>query len=405
MPRAIRSSIFTVFTVALIVLLFCVPVFSSPVNDAKDELDSINEQIEENSRKIDETKQKESNLLKEISDVDGELETIEDQLVELIGQLNTVGNTCEEIEAELMLTQEEQLRVVVELERLEKQLLKQNDILNTRLKNIYKQGELTYLEVLLNADDFSDLLNRVSFFCLVVEQDTSLLSQIELTKKEAQAKKSQLDECEFKIKEKQKALEEEKNNLEILKRGEELKREEIQSELSHKEELLERVSHDRAALEQAEKELEKSSQEIAEYIRLLESGSDSPRPTGSFQWPTAGPVTSGYGMRWHPIFRVYKMHTGIDIGAPYGQNIVAAQSGTVIFVGRKGGYGQTLIIDHGGGIATLSAHASAIYVGEGQGVDKGQKVAAVGSTGYSTGPHLHFEVRVNGQHQNPMNWF
>ena len=132
----------------------------------------------------------------------------------------------------------------------------------------------------------------------------------------------------------------------------------------------------------------------------------APRPgrvrgTGRYLWPADGSPSSPFGYRVHPIFGTLRFHSGLDIAAGGGAPIRAADSGTVIHSGWYGGYGNCLIIDHGGGYSTLYAHCSALYVSYGQAVRQGQTVAAVGSTGYSTGPHLHFEVRINGNPVDP----
>jgi murein DD-endopeptidase MepM/ murein hydrolase activator NlpD len=136
------------------------------------------------------------------------------------------------------------------------------------------------------------------------------------------------------------------------------------------------------------------------------SGSTAPTTsTGALQWPASGPKTSGYGWRTHPIFGTKRFHAGIDIGAGHGAQIVAAASGVVVSAGAQGGYGNTVVIDHGGGLATLYAHQSSYAVSSGQRVSRGQVIGYVGSTGYSTGPHLHFETRVNGAPRDPMGYF
>ncbi|MDO8885698.1 peptidoglycan DD-metalloendopeptidase family protein [Candidatus Oleimmundimicrobium sp.] len=400
-----KNSIFTIFLTVIIIILFVNPVLSSPIDEAEDEFKSINEQIEENRKKIEETKEEGSALSREISGIDHKLQLSEDQLVKISEQLNFTIEKYEEVEDGLKLTQKELQKTEYELEELKNELVRQNGILDTRIRNIYKQGDLVYLEVALNASDFSDLLKRLSFFYSIVNQDATLLFKIDLTRKNTNEKKVKIESQKKEIEGQLEILKQEELRLESLKIAGENRKKEIRSEINNKKRVLDKISLDEAALKQVEKELEKSSQEIADYIRRLEDGENSTGPIGLFQWPTVGPVTSGFGMRWHPVYHVYLMHNGIDIGAPYGQKIIAAQSGTVLFADWKTGYGRTLIISHGGGISTLYAHTSAIYVREGQKVEKGQKVAAIGVTGVSTGPHLHFEVRVNGEPKNPMNWF
>jgi murein DD-endopeptidase MepM/ murein hydrolase activator NlpD len=119
------------------------------------------------------------------------------------------------------------------------------------------------------------------------------------------------------------------------------------------------------------------------------------------QRPADGPITSGYGYRVHPIFGTRRLHTGIDFGGGYGAPIFAAESGTVISAGSRGGYGNAIVIDHGGGTTTLYAHQSRFAVSGGAQVSRGQVIGYIGSTGYSTGPHLHFEVRINGATTDP----
>lgn len=191
---------------------------------------------------------------------------------------------------------------------------------------------------------------------------------------------------------------------------------ELETQGSQIEEQLRRIAEEQrraaeeAARRQAAQEEEARRLAAAERKRAQSSSDESaPAPpttsTGGFQWPANGSKTSNYGWRTHPIFGTRRFHAGIDIGAGYGAPIVAAAAGAVVSAGWQGGYGNTVVIDHGGGLATLYAHQSSIGVVAGQSVQRGQTIGAVGSTGYSTGPHLHFEVRVNGATRDPMQYF
>jgi murein DD-endopeptidase MepM/ murein hydrolase activator NlpD len=165
-----------------------------------------------------------------------------------------------------------------------------------------------------------------------------------------------------------------------------------------------RLTSDRRAMELAEAQLEQDSRTLSSLInqRILSGGSTAFRGSGQMLIPVMGEFTSPFGWRVHPVLGYERFHAGLDIGADYGTTIHAAERGIVIFAGWYGGYGNAVIIDHGGTITTLYAHASELYVVEGQSVQRGQAIAAIGSTGLSTGPHLHFEVRQDGEPTDPM---
>ncbi|HEU4480793.1 MAG TPA: M23 family metallopeptidase, partial [Actinomycetota bacterium] len=173
--------------------------------------------------------------------------------------------------------------------------------------------------------------------------------------------------------------------------------------LADKRQILAKVESDKARYEALEDRLDRESSQIQALLSQGSSGS-GPLPTGGGQllWPAAGPVTSPYGYRTHPIFGDQRLHTGIDIGAPYGAPVIASDAGTVSFAGVMSGYGNVIVVDHGGGLATTYNHLSSFSVGSGQSVGRGARIGSVGCTGYCTGPHLHFEVRVNGSPVDPM---
>jgi murein DD-endopeptidase MepM/ murein hydrolase activator NlpD len=177
----------------------------------------------------------------------------------------------------------------------------------------------------------------------------------------------------------------------------------VQGSLQEKEALLGRYQADQQRLQQIIAQFQRESSQI-QSILAARAQTTGPLPVGGGQllWPANGPVVSEFGMRTHPIFGDTRMHSGIDIAAGYGAPVIAADGGEVIYVGVMSGYGNVVIIDHGGGLATTYNHLSSFAVTSGQPVTRGALIAAVGCTGYCTGPHLHFEVRVNGTAVDPM---
>ncbi|SMB96163.1 Murein DD-endopeptidase MepM and murein hydrolase activator NlpD, contain LysM domain [Desulfonispora thiosulfatigenes DSM 11270] len=201
---------------------------------------------------------------------------------------------------------------------------------------------------------------------------------------------------------KKRKLEAVKKDIAYLKSSRESKKEELRMASINKQELVKVLDTEKKSYEQGLNDIEKQSRQITSQIQKLQSSSSGSKPSNML-WPTPGytRITSPYGWRNHPILNSKRFHTGIDIAAPHGANAVAVASGKVIFVGWNGAYGNTVIIDHGGGISTLYAHLSSFIVSTGTQVSVNQSVARIGSTGWSTGPHLHFEVRNNGNHINP----
>ena len=171
-----------------------------------------------------------------------------------------------------------------------------------------------------------------------------------------------------------------------------------------KQAVVTKAEKDKASWERQEDDLLGESEAIATQLRKLAPDRVVPVARGGFIRPVNGRISSPFGYRVHPIFKVSKLHTGLDMAAGAGTPIAASAGGRVVFAGWRGGYGRAVIIDHGGGITTLYAHQSSLAVSQGQSVRQGQVVGRVGSTGYSTGPHLHFEVRLNGSPVDPMRY-
>ena len=282
------------------------------------------------------------------------------------------------------------------------------DRFKTRLRVMYIHGPVVYLEVVLQASSFSDFLTRVEHMNTLARSDREMAERLRIAEEQVNyqleetwrlstsmesmqlMQADRISEIDLLLDQKydfMMRLEGDAYQFEALLRNLEQADQELTSEIQ-------RLQAEEAARRRREQEEERRRQQATQVVALA---------GGSMVWPVPGHmrVTSGYGPRNHPISRRPENHSGIDIGAPTGTYIVAALGGTVIISGWQGGYGNTIVIDHGGGISTLYGHNSRNLVNVGDRVDQGQVIGRVGSTGVSTGPHLHFEVRHNGRHVDP----
>lgn len=333
--------------------------------------------------KLQKSKQSKQNAEQEIKDLNAqkkaitkEKEELDMQVAEVEGEVNEINAAIAENENQIT-QQEEKINVY-------------DDEFKERARVMYKYGSISYLDVLFGANDFGDLLYKMQITDRVINHDRDILQQMADAKAELEEQKAQKE-----------------INKEILVN----KQSELASKVALRNQKIAEIESDvEAARAQADKEdaeMEKIRNQIAAMSQSGQASSTSSGPSvasyGSMQWPSATSryVTSPYGWRFHPIQKRNKLHTGLDIGAASGTPVLAAESGRVIMSSWNGGYGKCVVIDHGGGITTLYGHNSSLLVSVGQQVTKGQTIALVGSTGNSTGPHIHFEVLVNGKHTDP----
>ena len=349
-------------------------------DDVDDKLSMYEKQQQELKAQINEAKKTVNNsvieknaLLKELKDINDNIDDIQNVISELDAE---IGQTETEIDA----TQ-------VEIENKQRDLDGRLAIFSTRLKEIYQYGDVDFLEVLLQSSSLTDFLTRFEYLRYIADNDQKLLEEVKVLKQTLEDEKASLVAM--------------KEDLESKKITHEAKVQELQVASNRQQELV-NDKQNQIDLEYASlSAFEEASNQIAAQIRSLQTSSGKAPSSMVWPCPSSHRITSKYGPRVHPIKKTKSVHTGVDIGASSGSSIVAAADGKVITAGYNSAYGNYIIIDHGGGTSTLYGHMSAFVAHNGDQVTAGQQIGKVGSTGLSTGPHLHFEVRINGQHTSP----
>jgi len=347
-----------------------------------DELDQIKKEIEANKKKIQEAKKKEAEYIAQVNTVENQLNVAMSEWEILNNEMASLNSHIEETQSELIEKQKQMADLGAALDD-------KVEILNMRAASIYKNGEPDYLEVFLMSEDFSDFMSKWVLMGKMVEQDAAILTEIRTIKESISLQEDEIED-------KKSVLLSEKNDLEKLVSAAEVKKAEIQKKYNEKSALLSQTQADKKKLEALDRALRERSKQIEAQLAAMRGGN----APGKIGWPTGGVVTSSFGQRWG------KMHEGVDISGNNGQPVYATEVGQVVEVnvGYGGGYGNYIVIYHGGGLSTLYAHLSGVVVGNGQKVSRGQLIGYVGNTGYSFGPHLHFEVRVNGAPKNPLSY-
>ncbi len=367
---------------ASLALLVCLSPASYALADETEDLES---QLEDLQKQAEEQQAETDRLDERIGTVSEQLRMISADVAEAETEYKTIASQLEATEMRIEENQEL-------LEETELELADKVSQLRGRVRNVYMHGQISYIDVLFGAKDFSDFLTRMDLFKRVIATDYDLVQTVLASKRIVEATRA--------------ALEEQRAEEERLTREAEEKHIELVLKKRDKDKLLEMMEYDREVSQRAYDELIAASQEVERLIQAsryrypMPSGGGS----GAMIWPLVGEITSEYGWRTHPIYGDSRYHSGMDIGGDYGDPIVAAAAGTVIYSGWISGYGYAVVIDHGGGISTLYGHNEALAVAEGQSVSQGQVIAYCGSTGNSTGPHCHFEVREGGEPVDPMGY-
>ena len=365
--------------------------YSQKINEEKQRLKKIEQQIKSVKDEINNLQKKESGYLETLHKIEKLLRDTEKELQAIEKDLELAQKEIKQGEDKLI---------------LEKQILKEKTkLLENRLREIYKRRLTGYIEILFNSESFSDFLTRFRFIKNILSLDAEVINDIRQQMKKIENNKINLENRE--------------EILSLLKKEVEKEKENIEFSIKAKKSIINKIDSQKEAYLKSLKELEQSSQEIKNIIERIykQQEEDSKRITqkevpmitlkpkkGILALPVQGKLISGYGRHKNTDFNTYTFNSGIDISAPLGQVVHAAGSGEVIYTGSIKGYGQIIIIDHGGRITTLYAHLSKILIDIGDKVKKGQIVGQVGDSGGVSSTRLHFEVRVEGKPTDPMNW-
>lgn len=353
------------------------------VQNTVNELQTTHDQIKDS---VDDSNSELTNVQTDLSDTMKEIETLNEKTLDYQMRIDRVNLQVSNLK-------ESMARIEQELGQKEKEYESQKKVLEKRLVALYEIGQNKYLDVLLNATSISDFLSRYYLITEIAKYDEQALDDVEQQRNQIAEQKQELNNQMEQYKQ---AKDEVERTQIILENTLVVKNNYVTNLTKKEKDLQEQIDQSMVEMRNIEKEI----------VMLTTANIGTDYVGGVMAWPVPGytRITSPFGMRVHPVTGIYKLHTGTDIGAPIGANFIAANDGVVIKAGFNKAYGNMVIIDHGGGVSTLYAHGSEILVTVGQQVKKGDPVLKVGMTGYATGPHAHFEVRVNGEYVQPLNF-
>lgn len=360
----------------------------SRIKNEQSRLEAIERQISFHQKQITESRKKEQGLLDELSRIDQSVTMLRQKITVLDLQREKTEARIKELNSEI--------------EKTEASLVKTKGYLATRFEALYKYGGIAEFNLLLSAGSTHEAMNNAYLLSRIAREDERRIIAMTESKKKLESARREMDEQKATLDKQKEAL---RKDQASLKNSESQQKKSLDS-LTRQKEL-----HQKAAQElvDSQKELQNKIRELMIQKRKLQESRAGAAPSyvpsgGKLSWPLRGEITSNFGTRVHPVFKTKIQHTGLDIKAASGTPVKAAAAGEVLFAGWLRGYGQIVILDHGSDLTTVYAHLSQIRVEEGKVVKAGDVIGDVGSTGVTSGPHLHFEVRVNGEAKNPISY-
>lgn len=363
--------------ITLIICSICICTYAENIDGLQNQSNELSKQLDETNNRLQAVQEELSENMKQLQEIDTQVAQSQEELNQINIEVTNLTNEIEENEQKL--------------EKAQKEYDDIQDLLDARLIAMYKAPKLQNLDILVGSKSITEFLGNYYAIKQLAENDAKLLDTAKTQKQEIETTK--------------KILAEKKNQTVSNKKTQQKKSQVLANTKKMREYYISKLTNQERELQEKIDEYNAQVSEIEAEIRLLAMNTISDDYIGgAMKWPVPGctSITSEFGMRVHPITGAYKLHTGVDVGAPIGASFVAAANGIVTKATFNVAYGNMVIIDHGGGVQTLYAHGSEIIAQVGQVVEAGTEVLKVGSTGYSTGPHAHFEIRINGQTVNPI---
>lgn len=362
-------------------------------------------QISEAQKQVTQLQSSLTDIKKLKDQLEGEKNDLKSYVTSLDANLSSIQTKIDDLKS-MIDTKEEQIkRTQEELEAANKKQEEQYEAMKERIRFMYEQGGTYYLEMLLESDSYSEMLNKADYIQQLSDYDNQKLEEYATTAQYIEACKKDLDAEKKVLEEAKTGVESEEASLQSLISDKQTQLTGYETDISNKQEAIDDYNAQiadenatigalEAAVAEEKKKLEEENKKAITY------------DGGMFAWPAPSytKVSDDYGNRIHPILGIEQFHNGIDLAAPSGSPILAAYNGDVVAASYSSTMGNYIMIDHGDGLYTIYMHASALYVAKGDTVTKGQQIAAVGTTGRSTGPHLHFSVRLNGSYVSPWNY-
>lgn len=371
---------------------------SEDYEQTQEQLEATREQQKRNQAQLASTEDQLRAADEALASTLADLSAAERDLAEANGEYENAKATAEAATASL-------LEVTDRLDAAQAELATWTRRRDDRVAAAYKYGQVGYLDAFLHAKDFTELVTTGYYVNSVMDSDRRIVGTIDSLVAQVQGERLEAERLRVVTRDQEAAALAAREHVAQITERQRTLAATARQQQQQRARLMSQLQAEAGRLEAVENELEAESQRLAAELAKRSRWRAGAPGRGELLWPTNGTAGSPYGWRTHPISGQRKLHTGVDIGGPTGQPIYAAAEGLVISSGWRGGYGLAVVIDHGGGLATLYAHNSRLLVSEGQVVSAGQQISAMGTTGYSTGPHLHFEVRVDGQPRDPMEWY